>query len=230
VKSSIIIICLLLPALLWAEGETPEKNWLVGTDFSLSNMKADIVSYSNDDILEWGLCPKIQRMVSDHLAIGLTGSISRLEQDDIRFNKFGIGPSVSLYSNPEKRSGPFIEFSYTSNYLQTRESDNRRDYSGAYDEGGIVLYSYYKPLVAADHYRSEFGLQFGYMLRLSDTFSLTFGTTMEYIAGSGLPPAPDASNYERLVAQDAISIDESMTTRQYDGAGFSIRLGILTFL
>lgn len=229
-KYLIIIFCLILPALLLADGETSNKSWLVGTDIIFSSTKADIVSYSNDNVSQWGFRLKIQGLVSNHFAIGLTGSVSRLNQDDIHFSKFGFGPLVSFYGNPKKGSGPFIEFFYTYNYLQIRESDNQREYPGAYDEGGVILFSYYKRLVAADHYRSEWGLNFGYMLRLSDTFSLTIATTMEYIAGSGLPPAPDASDYERLVAQDAINIDEKRTTRQYDGAGFSIQVGILSFL
>lgn len=244
-KLAILALCLSLPALLLADDQPSQKKWVLGGEFGLSNARADIVAdynyynpysrgnigtgnVSNDNSLEWGFSPRMQHLVSTHFAIGLTGSFSRLRQDDIYFNKFGFGPLISFYGNPQNGAGPFIECYYTYNFLRTNESDNQR-YSN-YSQGGIVLFEYYGTVVATDHNRSELGLNFGYMLRLSDTFSLSLSTSMEYIAGSGLPENNDAENYERRLQEDDIHIDERENNRAYSGAGFSLRIGIVSFL
>lgn len=126
-------------------------------------------------------------------------------------NPFSRG-DVPLIGNPNLDYTRTVNYTFGVNYAFTDEyslkiSGFYKDYfdmiaTTAYDEGGIVLFSYYD--------NTDYARVRGFELELSREASrFIMGTlSYEYSFAFG-KSSSDSENYERLVVQDAIAIDEN---------------------
>lgn len=126
-------------------------------------------------------------------------------------NPFERG-SVSLIGNPNLDYTRTVNYTFGVNYAFTDEyslkiSGFYKDYfdmiaTTAYDEGGITLFSYYD--------NTDYARIRGFEMELNREASRFINGTLsyEYSFAYG-KSSSDSENYERLVAQDAIAIDEN---------------------
>ena len=126
-------------------------------------------------------------------------------------NPFARG-DVPLIGNPNLDYQRTVQYTFGVNYAFTDEyslkvSGFYKDYfdmiaTTAYNEGGITLFSYYD--------NTDYARVRGFELELSREAARFINGTLayEYSFAYG-KSSSDAENYERLVAQDAIAIDEN---------------------
>jgi hypothetical protein len=225
----IIVFCLTFPALLLANDEPSQKKWVLGVETAFTSMDAWMYTGAKETAYQGSLGLKVQRMVSKVFALGIRGSFARLSQGDIQFNNVGVGPVLSIYMGPHNASQPYLGLFCYYNHLWTSDYEiiSSRFPGMELDVGERPSTKIYAD--APYHNRLAFGMNFGYLLRMSDNFFLTIATAVGYTWLIDEPPV-EGLPYEYFLYNDYIDIPDDPSREDYGGYEISLQIGILSFL
>ena len=227
------LVCFLcLSTALFGQPLYQKPTWFTGFEAEFSYSESNTGTIYDLPIRQVSFNPRLMRMISTRVAVGLSASGVYAEQGSISYYAVGAGPVVTFYpSSIIKQNVPYLELfarysHYNASSRLTNPSYDR--YNTSNNQSGRIS----NEAPASGGYgdnRFHTGINFGFMRRLSDRLGLVTSAGFAYSNAPSQPPIQNG--YPGMI----LDVGERPYQGEVPQERFSsyivyLRLGLLMFM